>query len=349
MKGKRASVLIMMILISHLHNIDSRILQSSDIKNLDSFFDNNEIESAIKKESKTKSLLKKSHHNWNSSMKLYLKSPQERNLKQTKNTSSFNLEFKNISSKKKNLKIKKKKMNLSSFNNENNSQVKKLLEEKMLSKMVRDIKKNASKNKLRIKRVLLGDEVKQKFNDKNLTMHFSKLLNMPNLNKHMKSVNRRLKKLRRKMKKNQIKKQKDLKKAQNIAPSPTPSPEQVNRNLAGAPKAGASTGGKGGEGDNLMKFNFLPGFAGMPFPPFMMNGPHFHPPLNVTVNSLPNPNPRAELDPKEIEEENVKSQLKSLQPINDKLDHVLREIDSISKESTINLEDKYQRVLQLNN
>lgn len=346
MKENRASLLIIMILVSHLHNINSRILQSPDIQNLDSFFDNNEIESALNKDLKIKSLSKKTHHNWNSSMKLYLKSPQERNLKQTSN--SFNLEFKNISSKNKKVKIKQKKMNMKLFKNENNAQVKKLLEEKMLSKMVNNIKKNARKNKLRIKRVLLGDEVKQKFDDKNLTMHFSKLLNMPNLNKHMKSVNRRLKKLRKKIKKNNIKKQKTLKKTENNGQNP---PQEVNRNLAGktgASKTGASKGGAAG-GDNLMKFNFLPGFAGMPFPPFMMNGPHFHPPLNVTVNSLPNPNPRAELDPKEIEEENVKSQLKSLQPINDKLDHVLREIDSISKESTINLEDKYQRVLQLNN
>ena len=50
-----------------------------------------------------------------------------------------------------------------------------------------------------------------------------------------------------------------------------------------------------------MKFNFLPGFAGMPFPPFMMNGPHFHPPIDVTVNSIPNPNPKADLNPFEIE------------------------------------------------
>ena len=50
-----------------------------------------------------------------------------------------------------------------------------------------------------------------------------------------------------------------------------------------------------------MKFNFLPGFAGMHFPSFMMNGPNFHPPIYVTVNSIPNPNPKADLNPFEIE------------------------------------------------
>lgn len=58
---------------------------------------------------------------------------------------------------------------------------------------------------------------------------------------------------------------------------------------------------KSEENNNNMKFNFMPGFAGMPFPPFMMNGPHFHPPIDVTVNSIPNPNPKADLNPFEIE------------------------------------------------
>ena len=65
------------------------------------------------------------------------------------------------------------------------------------------------------------------------------------------------------------------------------------------------TGKKDDKGDNNMKFNFLPGFAGMPFPPFMMNGPHFHPPIDVTVNSIPNPNPKADLNPFEIENANL--------------------------------------------
>ena len=76
-----------------------------------------------------------------------------------------------------------------------------------------------------------------------------------------------------------------------------------------ATKAGGAAGGTAGAdaagGGNNMKFNFLPGFAGMPFPPFMMNGPHFHPPIDVTVNSIPNPNPKADLNPFEIEKQNL--------------------------------------------
>ena len=42
------------------------------------------------------------------------------------------------------------------------------------------------------------------------------------------------------------------------------------------------------------KFDYAPNFAGMPFPPFLMNGPHYHAPMNIKINSLPFPNPRAE-------------------------------------------------------
>lgn len=31
----------------------------------------------------------------------------------------------------------------------------------------------------------------------------------------------------------------------------------------------------------------------MPYPPFLLNGPHFHPPMNIQINTLPFPNPRA--------------------------------------------------------
>lgn len=68
-----------------------------------------------------------------------------------------------------------------------------------------------------------------------------------------------------------------------------------------------------------MKFNFLPGFAGMPFPPFMMNGPHYHPPINVTVNSIPNPNAKADLNPFEIERTNLNQQIGELGDIKSKL------------------------------
>ena len=224
--------------------------------------------------------------------------------------------------------------------------------------MVMNIRKQIKKKHVRITNVLVGSKMKSLENGKKLFSKVNRYLNSSKLSRQMKRLNvnirrekRRIKKHDRILKKKEAKQKKKQAKLQDNAnrrklgmTSPSSS-----SSMGGSSSGGSSGAGGAAGGDNLMKFNFLPGFAGMPFPPFMMNGPHFHPPLNVTVNSLPNPNPRAELDPKEIEEENVKTQLKALHPIDDKLNHVMREIDSISKESEVNLEDKYQRVLQLNN
>lgn len=243
-------------------------------------------------------------------------SPFERNLKQVSKKhrkkrkrakkQSFDLEFRDTTNSAKN-KIKQKKISLNNKGSKLGKRIRKLQNEIILGNMVQDIKKKAKKNHMKIKRVLLGEQVKQKFHEKNLATHLSKLLSMGNLQSHIKSTKRKLKQRKKKM----LRKKRKSKKKKS-----KPNPGQMDpRTLASSMSSmsGGSSSKKGS--DNLMKFNFLPGFAGMPFPPFMMNGPHFHPPLNVTVNSLPNPNPRAELDPKEIEEENVKTQLKALNPI----------------------------------
>ena len=102
MKEKRATFLIIMFLISHLQNINSRILHPSSLDSLDSYFDNKEIESAIKKQSKLNSITKKSHNNLRGSMKIVFKNGLERNLRQVKKakSDSFDLEFKNIGTNK---------------------------------------------------------------------------------------------------------------------------------------------------------------------------------------------------------------------------------------------------------
>ena len=65
----------------------------------------------------------------------------------------------------------------------------------------------------------------------------------------------------------------------------------MGKSMAGsAAKAATSTASGAGKD---AKFHFSPNFAGMPFPPFLLNGPHFHPPINVTINTLPHPNSRA--------------------------------------------------------
>ena len=100
-------------------------------------------------------------------------------------------------------------------------------------------------------------------------------------------------------------------------------------------------------GGNNMKFNFLPGFAGMPFPPFMMNGPHFHPPIDVTVNSIPNPNPKADLNPFEIEKANLQTQINNLDDVKSKLMVIDSRMAQLNQNIIDGLDDKYTKLVQI--
>ena len=114
-------------------------------------------------------------------------------------------------------------------------------------------------------------------------------------------------------------------------------------NLGGG---GGGAAGGSGNGKDDMAFNFQPGFNGMPFPPFMMNGPHFHPPLNITVNALPNPNPRAQMHPSVIQEKNSTEDQEILEPILEKLHEIQGKLGDLSRDANVNLQDKYSILLK---
>ena len=90
-------------------------------------------------------------------------------------------------------------------------------------------------------------------------------------------------------------------------------------------------------------FNFAPGFAGMPFPPMLMNGPHFHPPTNININALPFPNPRAN-SPYKAAIGNALHSLQSYDDINEKLDE--NKVDFASKLQIIvkDLDEQYSKI-----
>ena len=331
----------------------TRVLKSrssSSLPDLDKYFNSSEMGSALETPSKAAS---DDSESLDGLMEAAVDepSPFERNLRQIphksqKRKSEFiNLEYRNTASTRQS--VKGRRIQLGRAGSKLSRRIRKLQNEVILGEMVQGIKRKAKSKHMKIKRVLLGDKVKSKFHEPNLATHLSKLLGMSRLGSHIRRAKRKLRSQKRRAKRRSRKRAAKAK--QPVQPKTAAAQSDDTRKLMSMSGSSSSTGSsKGGDKDNLMKFNFLPGFAGMPFPPFMMNGPHFHPPLNVTVNSLPNPNPRAELDPKEIEEENVKTQLKALTPINERLNHVLREVDSISKETEVNLEDKFQRVVQLN-
>jgi hypothetical protein len=84
----------------------------------------------------------------------------------------------------------------------------------------------------------------------------------------------------------------------------------------------------------LAEFNFDPKFAGMPFPPFLMNGPHYYPETSLTVNAVPNPYPRAALVKEELEIQATERQNKFLEKLRKELRDTSRsEMDNLGAEA----------------
>ncbi len=196
------------------------------------------------------------------------------------------------------------------------------------------IVKNAKTNRMEIKKIKLGSKIKKIFKNPFILNDLNNLIQDKNLPRKIRKMEKDIKESKRRLKlmHKHYKKKKILKKKQK--------PRKLGGTSVGAaPGAGAN--------DN-MKFNFLPGFAGMPFPPFMMNGPHFHPPIDVTVNSIPNPNPKADLNPFEIEKSNLNTQISELGSIKTKLLGLDSQMNTINQQITDGLDDKYTKIMQLN-
>ena len=207
-------------------------------------------------------------------------------------------------------------------------------------KVVQGILKNAKKKNLEIQSIKLGANVKKIFHNKNVSKDLNKYVNDKNFDRKLRHLERKVRKL--KLKQTQTGKRK----AENGSGAMGFAGEGAQGDQFPERQSKLSAAGGGGD---MMKFNFLPGFAGMPFPPFMMNGPHFHPPVAVTVNSIPNPNPRSVLNPFEIEQSNLKKQIDELSNVKDSLSMLEAKMNRVDNNIQLSLDDKYNRILQLNN
>ena len=181
---------------------------------------------------------------------------------------------------------------------------------------------------------------KKIFHNKNVSKDLNKYVNDKNFDRKLRHLERKVRKL--KLKQTQTGKRK----AENGSGAMGFAGEGAQGDQFPERQSKLSAAGGGGD---MMKFNFLPGFAGMPFPPFMMNGPHFHPPVAVTVNSIPNPNPRSVLNPFEIEQSNLKKQIDELSNVKDSLSMLEAKMNRVDNNIQLSLDDKYNRILQLNN
>ena len=216
--------------------------------------------------------------------------------------------------------------------------LRKLLEQENILRLAQSIKSQAKKHKLKIKRVYLGQKAKSKFKDSSLERDLSNLLSKKSLKGRMRKLKKRIKKA---SKRSHKRKQKLNVKHQEIQIN------QINQNSVPYNRNLVSMGGGSSKKSkpDEMGFNFMPGFSGMPFPPFMMNGPHFHPPLNVTVNTLPHKNRRAEQDASTIQQDNLREDQNFLGPILEHLHNLDKKLKDAKDDTNVVLEDKYQRVL----
>lgn len=204
--------------------------------------------------------------------------------------------------------------------------------------LAKSIREEAVAHKLKIKRVFFGKNVARKLKQRRLGRKLSDLLSSKSLKKRMKKLRRRIKKATRRTLKraNLIKGNKKS----NLSDDDKEMARKLTISMSGG---GGSSKGKGKEDE--MEFNFLPGFAGMPFPPFMMNGPHYHPPLNVTVNALPHPNVRAMNHPSALKEENLTENQEMMEPIIEKLGELDSVLTSATSDTNVDLNGKYDQVL----
>jgi hypothetical protein len=156
-------------------------------------------------------------------------------------------------------------------------------------KIIASILNTAKERHLKVKNIRLGSHLKKVFENQNLTQTLAEYINDPHFMQKYQAEKRKYRDYLRARKQRLV--------------------ELTNH------KQQLETRKALGEKKSEQKFNFEPGFAGMPFPPFMMNGPHFHPPMNITINALPNPNPRTESDPVSLEFEDLSKNKKRLEEI----------------------------------
>lgn len=197
-----------------------------------------------------------------------------------------------------------------------------------LMKVAKSIRKNAKKKQMNVKRLRIGKNVRKLFQNENVANDLAKYLADPKLDSRI---------------------HKEQKKIEELSPKPEPSPQPKKK--ARKLKVRLTENEIPNEllpPRELPEFKYMPGVAGAPFPSYFMNGPHHHPPMKITVNSLPNPNPRAALNPFEVQHISLKKQVRELTGISAQLDKLGSELRLMDNEMEASLDDNYNRVLQLN-
>ena len=156
-------------------------------------------------------------------------------------------------------------------------------------KIIASILQKAKERKLRIKSIKLGKNIRSIFENKDISSALNEYINDPNFPKRYAQEKRAND--RRKRRLVQLSQEQTLQKRE----------ARKQRRL------------------QKMSFKMAGDMTQMPFPPMVMNGPHYHPPMNITINQLPNMNPRSETSPLELQEKEYASEVKGLKSVLEKM------------------------------
>lgn len=165
--------------------------------------------------------------------------------------------------------------------------------------IIGSIRNTAKSRRLKIKKIELGSKVKEIFQNPDINNVLLKYINDKHFFKKLAFERKRYRKLKA---------------------------LQSPRNQQSKPSKADRRG--------LAKFNFDPKYAGMPFPPFLMNGPHYYPQTSITVNAVPNPYPRGTLVKEDLEIQAMQKQNNFLEKIRTDLrDNARPELDRLSSQA----------------
>lgn len=192
-----------------------------------------------------------------------------------------------------------------------------------LLKIASMIQRKAKKRGRDIRKVTLGDHVKSILGYSDIKSHLSRYLQ----DKHLKQKIRKLKHKFNHKNLSTIHRKSDLSPALMNLPRPSIHPSK--RRLQ----------------EELAQFNYLPGPAG-PFggiPPMMMSPIHMHPPLNITVNRIPDKSFANKMQPLVLQTIDLNNHLEQLDKLKKELESTLIRADGFHDDvkKTLEADVKY--------
>lgn len=179
-----------------------------------------------------------------------------------------------------------------------------------LMKLAHSIRQSSKKRKMKIKKVQVGSNISKLFKGKRALKLLTSYLNDKNFDIKYKMAKQKYNKTKKKRWLKKLKNQEQLKlKKEMIAKLQSGNYIKSNYQPKNIKEEQNYENRDIENSRNLnQKFDYLPNFGGIPYPPVAVGGVNYHAPMNVVVNTLPYPNPRAYESPYDRAKRNVDNQ-----------------------------------------